>query len=94
VVSFVLNVNMKPELVLIILGNYEILNKAQHKFLKESLITAKNLFAVLEKTVKLWLDELMSALHLEQTRHLLKSVLDSSTRWDPFICFLCSKSIP
>jgi len=37
VVSFVLNVNMKPELVLIILGHYDsLLNKAQHKFLKEA----------------------------------------------------------
>lgn len=103
VLSDILNVNLAPDPVLIILGhsNYICsLNSAQQKFLTYCLITAKKLLLLFWKkvnppTIKLWLEELISTLHLERTRYLLKGNIKQFHKiWDPFFCYLKSNYIP
>jgi len=91
------DVNLEPDPVLIILGHSNhiySLNSAQQKFLTYCLITAKKLLLLFWKKVyppdaKPWLEELMSTLHLERTRYLLKGNMGQFRKiWDPLICYL------
>lgn len=65
-----------------------------HKLLAYSLIIAKKLLLLFWKkkespTVKLWLREMTSTLHLEQIRYCLKGKFEQFDEiWHPFICYI------
>lgn len=102
VLSEIFRVQMQPDPVLIVLGLSEhirSLTRGQHKLLAYSLTTAKKLLLLFWKkkevpTVKLWLGEMTSTLHLEKIRYCLNGKIEQFDKiWCSFLCYLDGNSM-
>lgn len=92
-----LDIPIEPDPILIIFGVSEEflrLTRLQQQFVSYGLISAKKLILLFWKkkevpTLKLWLTELTSTLHLERTRYtLIDKIVLFEKMWSPFISFL------
>ncbi len=91
--SDVLKIHIEPVSILIILGTSDFtstLQKSQRQLLSYGLITAKKVWKKKDvPTYKMWLNEMITTLHLEKIQFFLKSRKSQFNKvWLPLICYL------